>query len=107
MNWLLALRLLDLALIGVSVGFTLALYLHFDSLSTRTYLKLARTLYLFSYISLAVAAMAEIQIAITTESDASWRTAVVTVAALSSVSANVWCWRNWEQIRYEMKAGVP
>jgi hypothetical protein len=106
MDWLLLLRLVDLVLIGLSVGFTLALYFHFGTLSQSRYLQRARTLYLVAYVSLAAAAMAEIEIAITTDRPATWRTVLVTVAALASSSANVWCWLNWQYVQREMKAGA-
>jgi hypothetical protein len=106
MDWLLLLRLVDLALIGLSVGFTLALYFHFETLHQNRYLQRARTIYLAAYVSLAAAAMAEIEIAISGDMPATWRTVVTTVAGLTNAAANVWCWLNWDNVQRAMKAGA-
>ena len=107
MNWLLVLRLFDLALIGLSVGFTAALYWHLDTVSVSRYLRHARSVYLVSYVMLSIAAMSEIQIAIEHDTGVSWRTLIVTAAALASAFASAWCWANWRHLQQEMKVGVP
>jgi hypothetical protein len=104
MDWLLFLRLFDLILIGLSVGFTIALYWRVDHYVRATrHLRVARLVYLVSYAFLAVGAMAEVEYAIKDGRAASWRTLVLTVAALTSSVASGWCWKHWATISAEMK----
>lgn len=87
MNWLLTLRLVDLATISFSAGLTLGLWWVVDRVHASKTLRRARFVYLISYFSLMAAAMTEIEVTLTNNLPFSWRTITVTVAAALSLLA--------------------
>lgn len=107
MNWVLYLRLMNLVLIGLSVGFSISLYWNVEAaISNSGYLRRAHLLYMMAFTTLAIGAMVELEHAVADGKGANWRTWVLTVAALVSTAASGWCWAHWQQIVEEMKHGV-
>jgi len=99
-------RLIDLVAIGLSLGFTGALYWRIGGVRVSRYLSRARAIYLASYALYAAGAMTEIQFALHDGKGATWRTALVTVAAFFSLAGTLWAWLHWREIRDEMENGT-
>jgi hypothetical protein len=90
MDWLLLLRLLDIIAVCASAGFLVA-----ASLARRDGLPRHLVALTASYILFAFGSAAEIEAAIAADLPATWRTALVTLAAALGVAASAWTYWIW------------
>ena len=106
MSWTNALRLLDIAVIGLSAGFAVSLWWVLDSWRIDRPLKVARGAFLLSYLLYSLVAMSWILFAANDDQGFTWRTALATAAAAAGVFASWWSWRHWHEISEQMGGGV-
>lgn len=90
-DWLLTLRLVDLAVISFSAGLTMGLWwvVEHASKGVPRDLRRSRAAYLLAYLFLTSAAMVEIEIAISNDTGFSYRTVIVTSAAVMTAFASI------------------
>ena len=87
MNWLTLLRYSNIAAIGLSIGFVAAAMYNNRHRLRNYFYGLG-----FSYCLFAVGSVVEVELAVRSDVPATWRTAVLTVAAVAGVVTAVWAW---------------